>query len=511
MAELLERDDPLVTLAACARDAAEGRGGTVLVSGEAGIGKTSLLESFGAGLGAGRVLWGGCESLATPRPLGPLHDIAAQAGAPLRSLLARPHDRTARVRRRARRAGARADADRAGVRGRALGRRGDARPGQVHRPAHPARAGTAGAEPPRRRCRARQPARGARRAAAGAPDADRARPLSRAAVVGLAARRRATTAPAPCRDRRQPVLRHRGAARRRRRRACPATVRDAVLGRAAQLGARPLEVLQLAAIVPRAIDLALVADVLAPATEDIEACLRGGLLLAEGGTLRFRHELARTAVEESILPPRALRLHAQVLAALSSRVRGSATLAQLAHHAQRAGDVDAVVRWAPQAAREAASRGAQREAAAHCRAALAMPTASTTARTPRCSTTTRRTASSSTTWTRRFRRASRRSRSTSGRATPAGNARRSPRTPCCSCAPCAMPTPTPPAERAIALAEPLPPGRAARQGLCDRVVPAHAQSRLPTALDWGEKAIALAERCDDARPWPSPTTRSARR
>ena len=97
---------------------------------------------------------------------------------------------------------------------------------------------------------------------------------------------------------------------------------------------------------------------LGPATDDIEGCLFGGLLLAEGQTLRYRHELARTAVEESIQPPRAIELHGRVLAALSARPAGTVPLAQLVHHAQRAGDVDAVLRWAPQAAREAGLRGA---------------------------------------------------------------------------------------------------------------------------------------------------------
>ena len=151
----------------------------------------------------------------------------------------------------------------------------------------------------------------------------------------------------------------------------PSTVRDAVLGRAAQLGAAPMQVLQLAAIVPRQVDLQLVADVLAPATEDVEACLASGLLVADGAALRFRHELARTAVEEAILPPRALQLHRRVLAVLAARSHEGIGLARLAHHARLAGDVDAVLRWAPQAAREAGLRGARKEAAAHCRAALA--------------------------------------------------------------------------------------------------------------------------------------------
>ena len=65
-----------------------------LVSGEAGIGKTSLVEQFAARRRAPRVLWGACEALSTPHPLGPLHDVAAR-GRRLRALLARPHDRAA--------------------------------------------------------------------------------------------------------------------------------------------------------------------------------------------------------------------------------------------------------------------------------------------------------------------------------------------------------------------------------------------------------------------------------
>ena len=63
-------------------------GGRCLVSGEAGIGKTSLVECFLERHHAEiRVLWGACEALFTPRPLGPLYDIAQQAQTPLRALL----------------------------------------------------------------------------------------------------------------------------------------------------------------------------------------------------------------------------------------------------------------------------------------------------------------------------------------------------------------------------------------------------------------------------------------
>src|SRR4029434_5248991 len=65
-----------------------GQGRMVLVGGEAGIGKTSLVDRFTAVHRAStRVLWGACDALFTPRPLGPLYDIASQTQNNLLTLL----------------------------------------------------------------------------------------------------------------------------------------------------------------------------------------------------------------------------------------------------------------------------------------------------------------------------------------------------------------------------------------------------------------------------------------
>src|ERR1700740_1910032 len=75
---LLEREDDLRSLAeslAPVRQPAEGN--LVLVSGEAGIGKTALVRRFCGSHDDTTVLWGACEPLLTPRPLGPALDIAA--------------------------------------------------------------------------------------------------------------------------------------------------------------------------------------------------------------------------------------------------------------------------------------------------------------------------------------------------------------------------------------------------------------------------------------------------
>jgi len=83
-AGLLERDAELRRLRETLRGAGQGRGSVVLVSGEAGIGKTSLVRAFaGEASGAARVLVGACDDLVTPRTLGPFRDMARGVGGPL--------------------------------------------------------------------------------------------------------------------------------------------------------------------------------------------------------------------------------------------------------------------------------------------------------------------------------------------------------------------------------------------------------------------------------------------
>ena len=59
------------------RRRAGGPGRLVFVSGESGAGKTSFVEAFiDRWVRDERVLWGACDPLPTPRPLGPIHDVA---------------------------------------------------------------------------------------------------------------------------------------------------------------------------------------------------------------------------------------------------------------------------------------------------------------------------------------------------------------------------------------------------------------------------------------------------
>ncbi len=76
---LLERESAMASLVQYAREALAGEGRLVFVSGEAGIGKSSVVERLAARLEVElpgtRWAWGLCDGLFTPRPLSPLFDL----------------------------------------------------------------------------------------------------------------------------------------------------------------------------------------------------------------------------------------------------------------------------------------------------------------------------------------------------------------------------------------------------------------------------------------------------
>ena len=122
---MLERESELAELGAAAREAKSGAGSVVLIVGEAGIDKSSLVEAIRSVLLAeGRLLVGYCDDLATPLVLGPLRDLIGSVGTGLTEALA-TGDRGRVIDAFLSRAGLGGASDRARCGGRALGRRGD--------------------------------------------------------------------------------------------------------------------------------------------------------------------------------------------------------------------------------------------------------------------------------------------------------------------------------------------------------------------------------------------------
>jgi ATP/maltotriose-dependent transcriptional regulator MalT len=368
--ELLERGRFADMLDDALAEAVAGRGRLVLVEGEAGIGKTSLLRSFRARAhGRATVLWGACDPLSSPRALGPFLDVAAEWGDGLDRRLddaAGPGDalRVLRPLLTSNRPVALvvedahwADEASLDVIGLLARRIDDARvllvvsvrdDDPLQHEVSRTLLGELGALPATQRIRLPSLSLDAVRALA-APYGVDAEELHRLTSGNPFY---ATEVLASASDE------------------IPQTVREAVLARATRAGPAARRLLDAAAVLGAAVPIELLETVAGDDLARLDDCVGCGMLTVDGNLVSFRHELARLAVAEEIPPHRRRLLHAAALGALSS----SADAAVLAHHAEGAHDADAVLRYAPAAGGHLAAHGAHRDAAAQFARALRFST-----------------------------------------------------------------------------------------------------------------------------------------
>lgn len=365
---LLERDQELATLLDAARDAASGGGSVVLLHGEAGIGKSSLVAAIRTQLpNETRMLVGSCDALSTPRTLGPFRDLAPTVGPRL------------------------AQALRAGERDQVM----DALLEELRQPppstlvvedVHWADEATIDTLRFLVRRIAMLPIvllltyrddelsrdHPLTQLLGDASHAEQVRHLSPQRLSEPAVRSLVADSPLDVdevyslSDGNPYFVSELVASAVGSR--VPPTVVDAVLGRLRRLAPAHQDSVELLAVVPSALDRQLV-DALASDHSAITAAEERGLLTVQPEQVSFRHELTRRAIVDALPVARRLELNARVLAAMQRL--GSYDASRLVHHASEAGDVEALARYAPIAARDAATSGAHREAAAHFTLALA--------------------------------------------------------------------------------------------------------------------------------------------
>ena len=342
--ELVERESALAELAGLARRAQAGEGGLVLVAGEAGIGKTALLERLARDLPDARWSWGACDGLFTPRPLGPLFDVAAQLGGPLEELCRAGAGREELFGALLRQMSEPGVLDLVVIEDvhwadeatidllRFLGLRLKTAPALLI--ASYRDDGLAADHRLRIALGDLAAQRSTRRVRLDPLSAAGVRLLSAASGLDPAELFRLTGGnPFYITEVLQAGMRE-----------VPAAARDAVLARAARLGAGARELLDVAALLGTRIEPELIEAVAPDSAALVDADPRLGFLAEDGGRLRFRHEIARLTVEQAIRAHRRGPIHRRILDALLAL--GCAEDARLAFHAEGAGDGPAVLRYA---------------------------------------------------------------------------------------------------------------------------------------------------------------------
>ena len=364
---LLERQQQLEILAQGFSEARAGAGKLILIAGEAGLGKSSLVEQFVADARQhSRVLWGACDALDTPRALGPVHEIAAQTSvldgrsAPpdesrdwlfgaLFAQLVPPQRATVVVLEDVHWADE-STLDFFRFIGRRIQRTGALliatyREEELSR-VHPVRLAL-GELTGRHVIRMRLA------------------PLSAAAVAEMAKNSGWNSVQLHQITGGNPFFVSEALASPGER--VPETVRDAVLARLMRCSPAARELAELVSISPGKSERWLITAMVGSNGAAIDEGVSRGLLSVHGDAVSFRHELARLAVYSTLPQERAHEMHDRVLQALEQH---NADLTQLVHHAALAENATAVLKYAPLAAKEAARLGAHRQAAAHLSLAL---------------------------------------------------------------------------------------------------------------------------------------------
>ncbi|MFF3936862.1 helix-turn-helix transcriptional regulator [Streptomyces phaeofaciens] len=155
----------------------------------------------------------------------------------------------------------------------------------------------------------------------------------------------------------------------------PSGLADVLLIRVEQLSETAQQVLRTAAVAGRRVEHDLLQDAMGLAEEELESALREAvgrqlLVPGTGDTYAFRHALAREAVYADLLPGERSRLHGTFARLLAGRGRRAETAAERAHHYRESHDTAEALAASLEAADHAQRVGAPAEELHHLEVAL---------------------------------------------------------------------------------------------------------------------------------------------
>jgi len=361
--ELLERTGYIKGLNDAFNNLSEGNGYVIIISGEAGIGKTTLVENYLKDIkDKANILWGACDALFTPRPLGPLYDIAAQLNNGLLNLLNNQAERTTIFARFLQNLqdsklpniliiedvhwADESTLDLIKFLGRRTNRLNSLfiityRDDEIG-PDHPLRFVLGDIT---------------------------SKNLNKFKLTALTER---TVNELAILHGIKDLFQITGGnpfliteLLSNKDEVIPSTIKDSILTRISRLSNGAREFVELVSIIPTRAEKWLVNEVNPVNSEIPDECLNSGILRFENDTISFRHELSRMAVEESLTESKRQMFNEKVLQIFLKQKKIDNYLARIIHHAEQARNKMVIIKYAPQAAKQASNLGAHLLAANH--------------------------------------------------------------------------------------------------------------------------------------------------
>ncbi len=368
--ELLERQDSLNELSQLAKNVSSGEGRIVLISGEAGIGKTTLIKYFTDGLNSDiEVLLGNCDALFTPRPLGPLYDLAHQIKSNLINLLDNEEKRISIFN--------------------AFLNYLESKKGliiTVIEDIHWADEATLdllkficrriirtkcllilsyrddeiSSDHPIRLLLGDLPNTYTKRI--------RLYPFSENAVTELMKNAEISDDSLYTKTGGNPFFVSEVLTNKQE--GIPVSIKDAILSRTLKLSDNAKRFVEVISVIPSKIKISFIEKLFNNCDKLINEGINKGILLYDNNLLSFRHELTRLAIMNLIPALRLRQIHGEILYALINSPDNEKNLSAIVHHSVQSGNKELILKYAPLAAKHSSQLGAHREAATNYKAAI---------------------------------------------------------------------------------------------------------------------------------------------
>jgi DNA-binding CsgD family transcriptional regulator/tetratricopeptide (TPR) repeat protein len=142
----------------------------------------------------------------------------------------------------------------------------------------------------------------------------------------------------------------------------PETIKDLIITRLNRLSSGSRNGIEILSVIPGAAEKWLV-QILVKDFYAIDEAIESGILKADHDSILFRHELLKAAVEESLSEVRRIERNTSVLKILLEQKNTDPYLARIIHHAVLTANKDVITKYAPLAAKQASKASAHEKAA----------------------------------------------------------------------------------------------------------------------------------------------------